>query len=61
MFVIGAHDEGNFEAPEDIAPELAKIYQDCVLKGSKPFCPHIDMESDVSYLKDGTLPNYWIH
>jgi DNA-directed DNA polymerase len=61
LFVIGAHDEGNFEAPEDIAPELAKIYQDCVLKGSKPFCPHIDMESDVSYLKDGTLPNYWIH
>ena len=60
-FLIGAHDELNFEAPADIAYDLAKIYQKCVLKGSHPFCPNIEMGSDVSYNKDGTLPNHWVH
>lgn len=61
LFCIGAHDEINFEAPKEIANDLAKVYQKCVLKGSKLFCPNIDMLSDISYKKDGTLPNYWIH
>ena len=61
LFTIAAHDELNFEAPKTIAKELALKYQECVLLGSRPFCPNIDMLSDVSYLPDGELPNYWIH
>jgi DNA polymerase I-like protein with 3'-5' exonuclease and polymerase domains len=61
LFTVAAHDELNFEAPKSIAEDLAKKYQECVLLGSKPFCPNIDMLSDVSYLPDGNLPTYWIH
>ena len=61
-FLIGAHDELNFEAPNDIADKLARVYQQCVIKGSKPFCPNIEMASDISFIKDTTeLPTYWIH
>lgn len=58
---IQAHDEWNIEAPDDIAEEVARVLQQCMEKGAKPFCTRLPLSSDVSRLDNGELPNYWIH
>lgn len=58
---IPVHDEINCEAPENIAEEVALILQQCMEKGAKPFCTRLPLSTDISRLKDGTLPTYWIH
>ena len=58
---IQAHDEWNVEAPKEISEEVAKVLQQCMEKGAHPFCPRLPLSSGLSRLKDGNIPNYWIH
>lgn len=58
---IPAHDEWNCECPKDIGEEFAKILQQCMEKGAKPFCTRLPLSTDISRLPNEELPNYWIH
>ena len=60
-FCIPAHDEFNIEAPEDIAEEVANKLHECMVKAGKFICRIVPLEAEVSRLKDGTLPTFWIH
>lgn len=60
-FCIPAHDEFNIEAPEEIAEEVAAKLHKCMVKAGKFICKIVPLEAEVSRLKDGTLPTYWIH
>ena len=60
-FCIPAHDEFNIEAPEDIAEEVASKLHECMVKAGKFICRIVPLEAEVSRLKDGTLPTYWVH
>lgn len=60
-FCIPAHDEFNIEAPEDIAEEVANKLHECMVKAGKFICRIVPLEAEISRLKDGTLPTYWIH
>jgi len=58
---LQVHDEYNCECPKDMAEEVASVLQKCMEKGAKPFCTRLPLSSGLSRLKDGTIPNYWIH
>ena len=60
-FCIPAHDEFNIEAPEEIAEEVANKLHECMVKAGKFICRIVPLDAEVSRLKDGTLPTYWIH
>lgn len=60
-FCIPAHDEFNIEAPEDIAEEVAAKLHECMVKAGKFICRIVPLEAEVSRLKDGSLPTYWVH
>ena len=58
---LQVHDEWNLECPKEMAEEVASILQQCMEKGAKPFCTRLPLSSDLSRLKDGSIPNYWLH
>lgn len=58
---IQIHDEYNCECPKDLAEEFALVLQKYMEIGAKPFCPRVPLSSDISRLKDGSIPNYWLH
>lgn len=60
-FCIPCHDETNLEAPEDIAEEVAAKLHECMVKAGKFICRIVPLEAEVSRLKDGSLPTFWIH
>ena len=60
-FCIPAHDEFNIEAPEEIAEKVADKLHECMVKAGKFICKIVPLDAEVSRLKDGTLPTYWIH
>lgn len=60
-FCIPCHDETNLEAPEEIAEEVADKLHECMVKAGKFICRIVPLEAEVSRLKDGSLPTYWIH
>jgi DNA polymerase I len=60
-FCIPAHDEFNIEAPEEIAERVADKLYECMVKAGKFICKIVPLDAEVSRLKDGTLPTYWIH
>ena len=60
-FCIPAHDEFNIEAPEEIAEEVANKLHECMVKAGKFICRIVPLDAEVSRLKNGTLPTYWIH
>lgn len=60
-FCIPAHDEFNIEAPEEVAEEVAEELHKCMVKAGKFICRIVPLEAEVSRLKDGTLPTYWVH
>ena len=60
-FCIPAHDEFNIEAPEYMAEMVADKLHECMVKAGKFICRIVPLEAEVSRLKDGTLPTYWIH
>lgn len=58
---VTPYDEINCEAPNEIAEEVANKLYDCMVKAGAMFCTRCKLDADISYNKDGTLPNYWIH
>jgi len=58
---VPAHDEFDCECPANMAEEFALVLQQCMEKGAKPFCTRLPLSSDLSRLKDGSIPNYWLH
>ena len=60
-FCIPAHDEFNIEAPEEIAEQVADKLHECMVRAGKFICKIVPLEAEVSRLKNGTLPIYWIH
>lgn len=60
-FCIPAHDEFNIEAPDEIAEEVANKLHECMVKAGKFICRIVPLEAEVSRLKDGSLPTYWVH
>ena len=58
---VPAHDEWDCECPAEMAEEFALVLQQCMEKGAKPFCTRLPLSSDLSRLKDGSIPNYWLH
>lgn len=60
-FCIPVHDEFDIEAPEEIAEQVADKLHECMVKASKFICKIVPLDAEVSRLKDGTLPTYWIH
>ena len=60
-FCIPAHDEFNIEAPEYMAEMVADKLHECMVKAGKFICRIVPLDAEVSRLKDGTLPTYWIH
>lgn len=52
---IPAHDEWNFEAPEEIAEEVGKVVQDCMSKAGSFFCEKVEVPAE------GGIYDYWIH
>ena len=60
-FCIPAHDEFNIEAPEEIAEQVADKLHECMVRAGKFICKIVPLEAEVSRLKNGTLPTYWIH
>ena len=60
-FCIPVHDEFNIEAPEEIAEKVADKLHECMVKAGKFICRIVPLNAEVSRLKDGTLPTYWIH
>lgn len=60
-FCIPAHDEFNLEAPEEIAELVADKLHEYMVKAGRFICKIVPLEAEVSRLKDGSLPSYWIH
>lgn len=58
---IPVHDEWDIEAPEDIAEEVAALLHDCMVKAGALFSTRCKLDAEISRLKDGSLPTYWIH
>lgn len=58
---LQVHDEYNCECPASMAEDFAKILQQCMEKGARPFCTRLPLSSGLSRLKDGNIPNYWVH
>ena len=54
-FCVPAHDEINFECPEDKATEVAKVCESLMEEAGKPFCTKIPMPADAE------IGDYWIH
>lgn len=61
LITITPYDEINCEAPEGIANSIAKEVHKCMVEAGKIFCTRCKLDADISYDKDGKLPNYWIH
>lgn len=55
------YDEINCEAPKEIAEEITTVLYNCMVKAGAYFCTRCKLDAEVSRLKDGTLPTYWIH
>lgn len=49
------------EAPEDIAEEVAAKLHECMVKAGKFICKIVPLEAEVSRLKGGSLPTFWLH
>lgn len=60
-FCIPCHDETNLEAPEEIAEEVANKLHECMIKAGKFICKIVPLDAEISRLKDGSLPVYWVH
>ena len=58
---ITPYDEINCEAPEAIAEEVAQEVHKDMVKSGAIFCTKCTLDADMSRLKDGSLPTYWIH
>lgn len=55
------YDEVCFEAPDAVADECANKMRECMVKSGAYFVTRCRLDAEISYDKDGKLPNYWIH
>lgn len=55
LLCILVHDEGDLEAPKDIAEEVGKVLIQCMEAGAKPFCTRVKLSADLS------VGPHWIH
>ena len=58
---ITPYDEINCEAPEAIAEDVAQEVHKDMVKSGAIFCTRCTLDADMSRLKDGSLPAFWIH
>ena len=58
---IPVHDEWDIEAPEEIAEEVAEVLHQCMVKAGAFFSTNCRLDAEISRLKDGSLPTYWVH
>ena len=61
LITVTPYDEINCEAPEDIAEDIASTLYTIMVKAGAYFVHKVKLDADISRLKDGSLPNYWIH
>lgn len=61
LITVTPYDEINCEAPEDIAENVAETLYNCMVKAGGFFVKRCKLDADMSRMKDGSLPNYWIH
>lgn len=61
LITVIPYDEINVEAPKEIAENIANVLYNCMVKAGAFFCTKCKLDADISRLKDGTLPTFWIH
>lgn len=61
LICVPPYDEINIEAPADIAEQVAHKLYECMVKAGAYFCTKCKLDAEISRLKDGSLPTYWIH
>lgn len=61
LLCVMPYDECCFEAPDEVADECALKMKECMVKSGAYFVTKCKLDADISYDKDGKLPNYWIH
>ena len=61
LITVTPYDEVNCEAPEEIAEDIANKLYTCMIKAGEFFCTKCKLDAEISRLKDGSLPTYWIH
>ena len=52
---VPAHDEINFECPEERAQEIAQVCQKLMEEAGRPFCTALPMPADIS------IADFWVH
>lgn len=52
---VPVHDEFNLECPAEMADEVADVLIKCMVKGGRPFCPHVFLGADVD------VNDFWVH
>lgn len=52
---VPAHDEFNLECPAAIKEQVGKVLIDCMIAGSKPFCPNVFLGADID------INDHWVH
>lgn len=58
---IPVHDEFDVEAPKEIAEEVALKLKECMVNAGKFICRIVPLDVEISYNKDGSLPDHWVH
>lgn len=58
---IPVHDEFDIEAPKEIAEEVAARLKECMINAGKFICRIVPLDAEISYNKDGSLPDHWVH
>lgn len=61
LITVTPYDEINCEAPKDIAPEIAEKLHEIMKKAGAFFVKRCTLDADISYNKDGSLPDHWVH
>ena len=61
LLCVMPYDEVCFEAPEPVAEKCAQKMRECMVKSGEYFVTKCKLDAEISYDKDGKLPNYWIH
>lgn len=61
LITVTPYDEINCEAPTEIAEKVATRLHAIMVRAGEIFCTRCKLDADISRLKNGTLPNYWIH
>jgi len=61
LICVTPYDEINCEAPKEIAMDVARQLHKCMVDAGAIFCTRCKLDAEVSYDKDGSLPDHWVH